>query len=114
MTRTDKKREQGICRVLTHVCEQQLKSISGFEWLTHTVDYRRFPDSLNIVCVFDSLESLGQCYSLGQDKAMRASIASALAGIDIILPQTNTRIGFDTEEACTLEHKGNWQKRLGV
>jgi len=55
MKKTDKKMDNHIRRVLTDVCETSLTDISGFAWLTHTVNYAQFPQSLKVICVFDTL-----------------------------------------------------------
>ena len=55
MKKTDKKMDNHIRRVLTDVCETSLKDINGFAWLTHTVNYAQFPQSLKVICVFDTL-----------------------------------------------------------
>jgi hypothetical protein len=37
MKKTDKTLENTIVTLLTKVCEQSLKSLDGFQWLTHLV-----------------------------------------------------------------------------
>lgn len=54
MRKTDRKTENLIIRALTEACEIALERFDGFRWLTHFVDYQRFPASLTIVCVFDT------------------------------------------------------------
>lgn len=54
MRKSDKKIENQIREVLTDVCEDTLKSYDGFLWVTHTVKYSSFPQSLNIICVFET------------------------------------------------------------
>lgn len=49
MRKTDKKIENNIRISLTKVCEQALKEVDGFLWLTHTVNYSKFPESLQIL-----------------------------------------------------------------
>ena len=53
MRKTDKKRETQIIKVLTEVCEEAKYTCTGFEWLTHTVDYQHFPQSLKVTLVFN-------------------------------------------------------------
>ena len=43
MTKTDKKRDKAIREALTKACEIALQRNDGFQWLTHEVDYKRFP-----------------------------------------------------------------------
>lgn len=54
MRKSDKKIENQIREVLTDVCEDTLKGYDGFLWVTHTVKYASFPQSLNIICVFEN------------------------------------------------------------
>ncbi len=54
MRKTDKKREQLIVDTLNAVCEEALGSqLAGFRWLTHLVDYQRYPQSLQVLCIVD-------------------------------------------------------------
>lgn len=53
MRKSDKKLDNEIIRQLTEVCETMKPQLSGFVWLTHTVNYQRFPASLNITLVFN-------------------------------------------------------------
>ncbi|RUO79969.1 hypothetical protein CWI84_08390 [Idiomarina tyrosinivorans] len=53
MRKSDKKMENQIIQRLTDVCETMKPQLSGFIWLTHTVDYQRFPASLTVTLVFN-------------------------------------------------------------
>lgn len=53
MRKTDKKHEREIIRELTRVCEDAKYTHEGFIWLTHEVDYQRFPQSLKVTLVFN-------------------------------------------------------------
>jgi hypothetical protein len=52
MRKSDKKLENAIRLQLTEVCEFALENTQGFLWLTHTADFKRFPNSLEVRCVF--------------------------------------------------------------
>lgn len=52
MRKSDKKTEREIIRALTAVCERAKGEVAGFSWLTHEVDYERFPQSLQVLLVF--------------------------------------------------------------
>ncbi|MGX5914785.1 hypothetical protein ACR0ST_08655 [Aliidiomarina sp. Khilg15.8] len=52
MRKSDKKTDNEIIRALTAVCEQAKDNVMGFRWLTHDVDYERFPESLRVTLVF--------------------------------------------------------------
>ena len=114
MRKTDKKLDHQICKTLTDVCENTMKAFEGFEWLTHIVDYSRFPQSLKIILVFETNEHL-----IGIDEKLDAStkatikstIQLALSKINIAIKQS--QITFDSEENCSLKHDGNWRLRLG-
>ena len=49
MRKTDKKIDKQIISALTEVCDSALKAFTGFEWLTHRVNYTNFPKSLKIM-----------------------------------------------------------------
>lgn len=53
MRKSDKKIDNEIIRRLTEVCETMKSRLSGFVWLTHEVNYQRFPESLLVTLVFD-------------------------------------------------------------
>lgn len=53
MRKTDKKIDKAIISALTEVCEEAKFEHPGFSWLTHEVDYQRFPSSLRVTLVFD-------------------------------------------------------------
>ncbi|MGK9546088.1 hypothetical protein O6486_23965, partial [Salmonella enterica subsp. enterica] len=46
--------ERRLVATLTEACETAKAEIPGFEWLTHTVDYAAFPQSLRVIWVFDT------------------------------------------------------------
>lgn len=45
--------ERELIRTLTDACETAKSEIVGFQWLTHDVNYERFPESLIVTWVFD-------------------------------------------------------------
>ncbi|MBY6064518.1 hypothetical protein [Pseudidiomarina sediminum] len=53
MRKSDKKIDNEIIKRLTEVCETMKAHLSGFVWLTHEVNYQRFPESLLVTLVFD-------------------------------------------------------------
>lgn len=108
MRKTDKKIDNSIREVLTEVCDVAQVEFDGFEWLTHFVQYDRFPASLSVVCIFDSNENL-----LKADQASVCSlIQQKLASIDIKLKDIRKHVRFDTEEQCLLQHNGKWNMRF--
>ena len=112
MRKSDKKIDNQIIKVLTDVCQSALEDIDGFVWLTHSVNFDKFPQSLKITCVFDTNAQLADAIASGNDKGLVFSIAASLAAINIKLNNTKKQITLDSEENCTLQHQGNWRQRL--
>ncbi len=97
MKKTDKKREKSIVQGLTRVCEIAKNEVSSFEWLTHTIDYDDFPNSLMVHCIFTSDESIRQVIDSGQDEAIFKLICDELVLIDINFKDISNRVTFDTK-----------------
>lgn len=112
MRKTDKKREKNLRGVLNQVCELALEQVEGFVWLTHLVNYKSFPDSLNIICVFETDDELRLAQAKQDDVFMTDMIRQKLLDVGIRFNNIDRHITFDTEEACEREHKGNWNRRL--
>ncbi|MFN2328725.1 MAG: Fis family transcriptional regulator [Chromatocurvus sp.] len=94
MRKTDKKKDNAIRAALTDACETALTHHDGFAWLTHSADYKAFPDSLLVVCVYDTDDHLAR----GDLQGMRTLIKQKLAAIDIVINDDHRQIRFDTEE----------------
>ncbi|RUO23929.1 hypothetical protein CWE09_12330 [Aliidiomarina minuta] len=60
MRNNEQKMERAIIQALTEVCEQAKPRVTGFSWLTHDVDYQRFPESLQVTLVFTEQTSEAQ------------------------------------------------------
>ncbi|MGS2720525.1 Fis family transcriptional regulator [Paraglaciecola aestuariivivens] len=114
MKKTVKKLDNNLVKALTQVCEEAKQQIFGFEWLTHTADYSNFPASLQITCVFDTQQSVSQMQANQQDQWLRKQIHSQLLKAGILLKNAKQHIFHDSEEACLLEHNGDWKRRLAV
>jgi hypothetical protein len=112
MKKTDKKIENTLTKALTEVCEVSLKEVAGFSWITHLVNYRRFPESLSIICVFSTQSELAAALVAHQDTFIRSLIGEKLRAAGIPVKDTRECVQFDTEEACDQENAGNWHKRL--
>ena len=106
MKKTDKKIDNAICAGLTQLCEEQLKQATGFQWLTHTVNYKQFPSSLQVICIFDSEANL----AAADQAQLRRLIQQQLSQLGITI--ASQQISFDTEDQCEQQHAGNWKKRL--
>jgi hypothetical protein len=112
MKKTDKTLENTLVTLLTKVCEQSLKSLEGFQWLTHLANYNDFPRSLTIICVFDSQEQVSKLLASPNHKYLVRMIVEQLKSAGIQLPNPQKQIKFDSEESCNLEHAGKWNRRL--
>ncbi|WP_318443543.1 hypothetical protein [Photobacterium leiognathi] len=88
MRKMDKKRDNTIVAALTQVCHTAQEEGNGFQWLTHTVNYQNFPDSLTVVCVYDELPAESV------KSAMCRLIQSTLAKQAISLPNPARQIQF--------------------
>lgn len=104
--------ERRLVATLTEACETAKAEIPGFEWLTHTVDYANFPQSLRVIWVFDTQASKDLALANGVDLRMRELTAAALHDADVTPLNVERCVRFDSEEACSAQHGGDWRKRL--
>ena len=112
MRKTDKKIDNHIRLVLTDVCEIALKDIQGFCWLTHLVNYSNFPNSLKVVCVFDTSDNLTCFMAVNANGKLNSLIQEKLLEAGIKLKDVAQHIVYDTEQNCAAEHQGRWGNRL--
>lgn len=112
MRKSDKKLDNDIRKTLTRLCDTQLKSYEGFQWLTHTANYTNFPTSLKVICVFDTNEQLKQFQASDDCKKVSSCIVKALSDLKIKLTVPSKNLIFDSEENCTKDNNGNWKARL--
>ncbi len=111
MKKTDKKRENAIRQVLTDLCDEALDLYEGFEWLTHRVDYSRFPKSLKVICVFDTNANLKE-FMKNHQRAFNDKIQKGLGAVEAPIADTGRQIKYDTEENCEVMNGGDWGDRL--
>ncbi len=112
MRKTDKKIDKQLRFVLTEVCETALEEYAGFEWLTHVVNYSHFPNSLRVVCVFDTNENLENFMIDNHHQALNAFVQKKLVDIGINIKNFGDHISYDTEENCDKCDDGRWAVRL--
>lgn len=112
MRKSDKKIDNQLRIALTDVCENALKNIQGFEWLTHTVNYDNFPKSLKITCIFNHNENLDNYLSSNNNQQLMLLIGAKLKTLNIQLKPIGKHIDYDSEENCNNQHQGNWALRL--
>lgn len=108
MRKADKKIENALVKVLTEVCELAKEKYIGFKWITHFVDYKNFPKSLLIVCIYDTNKNLNNSNVEGLCKLINEKLLS----IDIKIQDLYGQVSFDSEEKCHNENNGNWKKRF--
>lgn len=65
--------ERQLSSCLTQACEAGKAEIVGFSWLTHEVDYARFPESLQVTWVFATEAQRAMAIGQGQAHACRRS-----------------------------------------
>ena len=97
---------------LTQACGIALNCVDGFQWLTHQVNYARWPQSLLITCVFSCNKQLDAALTNHQDDFLRSLIAEKLAAVAVPVNNLRQQIHFDSEENCDRENQGQWQNRL--
>ncbi|MDP5254319.1 MULTISPECIES: Fis family transcriptional regulator [unclassified Vibrio] len=112
MRKSDKKIDNQIREVLTTVCEQTLKEFQGFLWVTHSVDFNSFPQSLKIVCVFETNHDGEAFLDAGGEKKVSATIQAMFNQVGIKLKNAAKHIHYDTQENCERTHQGKWAVRL--
>ena len=101
MKKSDKKIEKAIREALTRACEEALNTIDGFHWITHFVNYNNFPDSLVIVCVFDTDSSLMAAQQSEQGDYLRQLIQYELSSEDINIKKISSAVSFCTEDSIS-------------
>ena len=97
MRKSDKKTENQIREVLTEVCEDTLKGYDGFLWVTHTVKYSSFPQSLKIVCVFDTNQDRANFIVGGGPQHVSTTIQKAFNKVGVQFKNVDKQISYDTQ-----------------
>ena len=104
--------ERELVACLTDACETAKGEIVGFTWLTHRLAPADFPASLRITWVFER-EADKAAALAGEAKArMLALTAQALDTAGVKLDHVAWHVRFDSEEACSRSHAGDWNRRL--
>ena len=112
MKKSDKKTDNAIREALTEVCEVALEKVDGFQWLTHFANYSDFPNSLSVVCVFDSCSDLSNALNDGKGDYLCRLLDQYLRAMGIQLKDMKKHVSFDSEEACRNDHDGKWSLRF--
>ncbi|MBD3894676.1 hypothetical protein IEI94_02245 [Halomonas sp. ML-15] len=106
------KMERRLSAALTDACEQAKPQLPGFCWLTHDVDYQRFPESLVVTWVFDTHPNLANALRGEARHCIVELTGEALAEAGLDVTDASKHLDFDSEEACQRQHGGDWQQRL--
>lgn len=104
--------ERTLAATLTDACEAGKAEIVGFQWLTHDVDYQRFPASLRVIWVFASQAEQDAAIAKGQERLMQQLTAAALQAAEVSLENPAAHVYVDNEQQCLRVDGGNWQQRL--
>ncbi|NVK25911.1 MAG: Fis family transcriptional regulator [Gammaproteobacteria bacterium] len=112
MKKSDKKFDNELRKSLTSLCDNELKCIDGFEWLTHTVNFSNIQASLKIVCVFDTNQHLNRFLSSSEKPKVESCILNVISDLNIKLKKPSKQLVFDSEENCHQFNYGNWAVRL--
>lgn len=91
MRKTDKKIDNKLRQALTEVCDFALHNITGYQWISHTVNYNQFPDSLMITCMFKNQQSAKHA---SQQKELSGLILKKLKD-QLITLQNSKQIRFE-------------------
>ena len=98
MNKIEKQMDKKIVKVLTDVCEKAKYDLDGFAWLTHLADYKAFPQSLKVICVFHNQEALSTSIENGQRQRLIDFIQRGFSDVNIQIKQLNKHIIFDNDE----------------
>ncbi|MDH0624642.1 hypothetical protein N5C38_19245 [Pseudomonas chengduensis] len=92
--------ERELIRTLTLVCETAKSEIVGFQWLTHDVDYERFPQSLRVTWMFDSEASRARALVSSDKARMLALTQAAFDEVGISVASIADHVAFSVEQAA--------------
>ncbi len=97
MRKSDKKIESLIRDVLTEVCEDSLKDYDGFLWVTHTVKYTSFPQSLKIICVFETKQDKANFLMGEGQQHVSTPIQNAFSTVGVQLKNVSKQISYEIQ-----------------
>lgn len=90
--------ERELIRTLTEACETAKSEIVGFQWLTHEVDYERFPESLLVTWMFDSEANRARALAGAEKARMLALTLAAFEAVGISVARINEHMAFSVEQ----------------
>jgi hypothetical protein len=114
LTKTNQKIDNNVCKALTMACEASLHEVPGFVWLTHRANYTNFPASLVVTCVFETEADIDVMKTQLQDELLRNVIQKQLLNVGVVVKNIKQQVHFDSEEACLMQHRGEWDVRIAL
>ncbi len=105
MRKSDKKIENLIREVLTEVCEGTLKGYDGFLWVTHTVKFSSFPQSLEIVCVFETNQDRANFLAGEGRQHVSITVQKAFNKVGVQLKNVSKQISYETQQKRACSHQ---------
>jgi hypothetical protein len=94
MRKSDKKIENQLRITLTEICDFALDNITDYKWISHSVNYTAFPQSLIVTCAFGSQQSLENIKASKQDTLLKELIISKLNAVGIKINDMHKQIKF--------------------
>lgn len=96
MRKSDKNIENRIIKALTHVCESIKHDTKGFKWISHEVNYQKFPESLKVTCCFKSTRDIQELDDQISENIYQL-IQHSLSSENIILKDVYRQVNFDVQ-----------------
>ncbi len=106
MRKSDKKIENLIRDVLTDVCEETLKGYDGFLWVTHAVKHASFPQSLEIICVFETSQDRADFLAGEGQQHVSATIQKAFSQAGVQLKNAAKHIRYEVQPSRQSRRRG--------
>jgi len=94
MRKRDKKIDNKLRQALTEVCDYALHHSDGYQWITHSVNFQKFPESLIITCMFSDQQSADHAQQKGELLTM---IQKKLYNASVDFKQFSKQIRFESE-----------------
>ena len=106
-----KKIEAAIVKAMNDVCDILKQEYVGFAWVTHFVDYQKIEQSLKLVFVFDTTESINQAKEKALFETIFELTESRLKRESISIKRIDRAVFFDTEENGADFNNTNWCRK---
>lgn len=90
--------ERELIRTLTEACETAKSEIVGFQWLTHEVNYERFPESLLVTWVFDSEASKARALASADKARVLELTLAAFEAVGISAARIADHVVFSVDQ----------------